>query len=254
MKHQRFVSAVEKQDSDSEEMYISELRATTDKKKSEWHETVQFRNDKAITMKVDTGAQAQCNVLPGQEASEAGLKTVPSKVKKIVSYTNHKFSVVGEAQELCEINGQRARLTFIVVDSPVTPVLGQTACETLNLVKRVRVIETPKADDNIFQGIGCIKDYVYEADIVEGAAQKLGNQPPRKVPYALMEEVKEAVDSMERRGIIKKVVKPTPFCSQMVVVKQNGKLRICLDPVELNKVLRRRHYPLKTLEEVVAQI
>lgn len=242
---------MEKQDSDSEEMYISELRATTDKKKSEWHETVQFRNGKATTMKLDTGAQ--CNVLPRQEASDAGLKTVPSKVKNIVSYTNHKLSV-GEAQELCEINGQRARLTFIVVDAPVMPVLGQTACETLNLVKRVRLIETPKADDSIFQGIGCIKDYVYEADIVEDAAQKLENQPPRKVPYALMEEVKEELDSVERRGIIKKVVKPTPFCSQMVVGKQDGKLRICLDPVELNKVLRRRHYPLKTLEEVVAQI
>lgn len=81
-------------------------------------------------MKLDTGAQ--CNVPPKQEASEAGLKMVPSKVKNIVSYTNHKLSVVGEAQELCEVSRQRARLTFIVVDAPVTPVLGQTACETLN--------------------------------------------------------------------------------------------------------------------------
>lgn len=137
-------------------------------------------------MKLDIGAQ--CNVLAKQEVSKAGLKIVPSKAKNIVSYTNHKISVMGEAQEVCEVSGQRARLTFIVVDNPATPILGQTACETLNLVKRVRLIETPKANDSIFQGIGCNKDYVYEADIEEGAAQKLQNQPPRKIPYALIAE------------------------------------------------------------------
>lgn len=40
----------------------------------------------------------------------------------------------------------------------------------------------------------------------------------------------------------------------MVGVKLHGKLRICLDPVELEKLLLRGHYPLKTLKYVVAQI
>lgn len=123
---------------------------------------------------------------------------VPSKVKNIVSYTNHKCSVVCEAQELCEASSERTKLTFTILDTPVTPVLEQTAWETPNLVQRVRLIKTPRAGDSIFQMIGCIKDYVYEADIEEAAAQKLEQKPPRKILYILMNEVSKKLDSMER--------------------------------------------------------
>lgn len=114
-------------------------------------------------MELDMGVQ--CDVLPKQEASEMGSKMVPSKIKNIICYINRKFSVVWEAQEFWETSNERARLTFIILGAPVTPVLEQTACETPNLVKRVRLIETPGADDRIFQMIGRIKDYVYEAPI-----------------------------------------------------------------------------------------
>lgn len=66
---------MEKKSSDSEEMYVPELGATTNKKNLEWLEKVQFRRSKTVLMKLNTGAQ--CNVLSKQEASEAGLKMVP---------------------------------------------------------------------------------------------------------------------------------------------------------------------------------
>lgn len=69
-----------------------------------------------------------------------------------------------------------------------------------------------------------------------------------------MEEVKQELTSMEQKGIVKKIIEPTPSCSEMVVVKQRGKIRICVDPVELNKVLIRQNYRLKTLEEIVAHV
>ena len=40
----------------------------------------------------------------------------------------------------------------------------------------------------------------------------------------------------------------------VTVVKPNGQLRICIDPKDLNKVIEREHYPMKTLEEVVGQM
>lgn len=109
-------------------------------------------------------------------------------------------------------------------------------------------------DDEIFQGIGCIKNFVYDADIKEEASKKLENKPPRRVPYALMGEVKQELSNMEQKGIVEKITEPTPFCSEMVIVKQRGKIRICIDLVELNKVLIRRNYPLKALEEIVAHV
>ena len=43
---------------------------------------------------------------------------------------------------------------------------------------------------------------------------------------------------------------PTPWISLMVVVpKKNGKLCICLDPMDLNRALQRENYPMPTIEE-----
>jgi hypothetical protein len=69
----------------------------------------------------------------------------------------------------------------------------------------------------------------------------------------LKDKVKDELNRMEARGIITKAEQPTKWVNPIVVVKKpNGDVRICLDPVDLNKVIRREHYPLKTVEEVAA--
>ncbi|KAK0154442.1 Retrovirus-related Pol polyprotein from transposon 412 [Merluccius polli] len=40
----------------------------------------------------------------------------------------------------------------------------------------------------------------------------------------------------------------------MVTVVKPNKLRICIDPQDLNKAIRREHYPLRTVEEIVAEM
>ena len=43
--------------------------------------------------------------------------------------------------------------------------------------------------------------------------------------------------------------------SLMVAVpKHDGKMRICLDPKELNEVIQREHYQLPTVEEVATRL
>ena len=52
---------------------------------------------------------------------------------------------------------------------------------------------------------------------------------------------------MKSKGIIKPVNEPTAWVNSMVVnEKRNGKLRICIDPRDLNKALPREHYQLPT--------
>ena len=59
---------------------------------------------------------------------------------------------------------------------------------------------------------------------------------------------------MEARGIITKVEQRTKWVNPMVVLKKpNGDVRICL-VVDLNKVIQREHYPLKTVEEIAASL
>ena len=42
--------------------------------------------------------------------------------------------------------------------------------------------------------------------------------------------------------------------SSLVLVNKPNKLRICIDPQDLNKALQRAHYPLPTIEEVATRL
>ena len=60
---------------------------------------------------------------------------------------------------------------------------------------------------------------------------------------------------MEELGVIRKADEPTEWVSSLVVVqKPNSKVRVCLDPRDLNKAVQREHYPMKTVEEVAAEL
>ena len=59
---------------------------------------------------------------------------------------------------------------------------------------------------------------------------------------------------MEREGHITKVKTPTEWVNSMTVVAKGDKVRICLDPKDLNKQIKREHYPMRTVEQIVSEI
>ena len=60
---------------------------------------------------------------------------------------------------------------------------------------------------------------------------------------------------MLRLGIISKVEEPTEWVNSIVTVeKQNGSIRTCLDPKDLNQAIKREHFPLQTADEIVADM
>jgi hypothetical protein len=68
-------------------------------------------------------------------------------------------------------------------------------------------------------------------------------QAPRKIPAMLRGKLKQELDRMEKEQVIVKVDKPTNWVhNPLIVEKPNGKLRVCLDPRELNKYLKREQY------------
>ena len=78
--------------------------------------------------------------------------------------------------------------------------------------------------------------------------------PPRRVPVAIRESLRETVQDLEKLEIIARVTTPTPWISSMVVVpRKNGILRICLDPMDLNRALQRENYTMPTIEEVASR-
>ena len=79
--------------------------------------------------------------------------------------------------------------------------------------------------------------------------------PLRKVPYLLKDKLKKELDCMEKNDIIDQVDEPSDWVNSMVIVKKrDGKLRICLDPHDLNKAIKREHYPMQSAESIMADM
>ena len=78
----------------------------------------------------------------------------------------------------------------------------------------------------------------------------------RKLAYAFREETKRELDKMVNQGVIKPVGDvATDWCHPMVVVeKQGGGIRICVDLTKLNKYVKRPTHPGPSPQEVVSDI
>ena len=76
--------------------------------------------------------------------------------------------------------------------------------------------------------------------------------PPQRVPHAIKDQLKGELDDMVKKVILSPVEKPTEWVSQFVVCrKKSGKLRVCIDLKPLNKALKREHYHLQVLDDVL---
>ena len=87
-----------------------------------------------------------------------------------------------------------------------------------------------------FDGVGMFKNF--ECEIKVDPKVKPVVHALRKVPIALQPKLEAAVYEMEKKGIISKVEGFTPWTNSLVIQeKANGKLRISLDPKDLNTAI-----------------
>ena len=142
------------------------------------------------------------------------------------------------------------------------PILSLKTSLELNLIKLTLSVEKPNVPltkesvieeySTVFKGFGNLEGEV-SIQLKENATPKI--HPPRRVPYALKDRVKEELDKMEKLEVIEKVTEPTDWVNSLVIAeKPNGKLRLCLDPKDLNEAIKRPHYSTKTLEEALAEM
>ncbi|UYV83335.1 K02A2.6-like [Cordylochernes scorpioides] len=104
---------------------------------------------------------------------------------------------------------------------------------------------------DVFKGLGMLpKEYHIE---IEKEATKV-QQHPRRIPIGLKAEFKRKLDDLEGRGIIERVQKSSSWISNLVLVKKQNKLRVCLDPRDLNKVIKRPHFQIPTIDEILPSL
>ncbi|VDI36808.1 Hypothetical predicted protein [Mytilus galloprovincialis] len=111
-----------------------------------------------------------------------------------------------------------------------------------------------KEYSDIFKGVGLVHVSGKATIHIDSKVPPVVH-PPRRVPVALRGRLKSELHRMENADIIGKVNGPILWVTSLVVVeKPNGKLRVCLDPKDLNSAIQRTHYPMRTLEDILPQL
>ena len=148
---------------------------------------------------------------------------------------------------------------FLIADIKSLPILGHESCTKLNLIQCIAEVKTNNKEPDFlnayldcFGKIGCLPGTHH---IVTDPIVKPVIHPPRTVPYALLDKFKKELDEMVSLQVIEPVTEPTDWVSSIVIAeKPNGSLRICLDPKDLNKAIKRQHFKLPTTEEVLSKM
>ena len=146
---------------------------------------------------------------------------------------------------------------FIVTDTESPPLLGLQTCQKLNIIKRIWAVNTSDPNlmaeyKDVFGEIGCLQG---EYHIITDPEVKPVIHPPRKIPISMMDKLKAELERMKQLDVIDKIDEPSDWVSSLVIVeKPNGQIRLCLDPRDLNKAIKRHHHPMPTVNEILAKL
>ena len=70
-----------------------------------------------------------------------------------------------------------------------------------------------------------------------------------------MPKLQKTLEQMTEMGVISKVNKATDWVNSLVIVeKKDASLRLCLDPKDLNKSIKREHYKPPTAETISSKL
>jgi hypothetical protein len=227
--------------------------------KDEAHTNVKL-NGKTTRVKIDTGAKINVMKISVLEKIQENVEIRPQNAVVIKAYGGEKFSTLGTAHLACSHNGAGYGLTFHIIprDRPGSTLLGLNDSLKLGLVKLSKEVHVVNTEEKEFEDYKHLFDnsklgklpVAYKMQVDKNMEPVV--KPPRKIPMAMVDSVKEELERMEDIGVIKQVEEATEWVSSMVAAKKkNGDIRICIDPRDLNKALQRPHHPMRTIEEVV---
>lgn len=147
-------------------------------------------------------------------------------------FNGGKLKVIGNTLLKCSRNGKCYDIKFLVVKENVQTILGCKDSQKCGIIKVVQndlnkneeINSVEKFDidvlndyKSLFHGKGCLGgDYKI---IIDETVQPVINAP-RRVPFTLMEPLKEKLTELEQEGYLKKVSEPTPWVSSLVVVRK----------------------------------
>lgn len=228
-----------------------------------------------LKVKVDTGANANIitlrameQIYPERFENRGGDKndqcSREKKFQNILSPSSTNLTAYGgtpiQQYGTFEVECKGKKITFFVVETNSANILGLQASQVLGLVKLNCAIETDETGKTLtvekltrdypecFDTIGTFeKDF--HITLKENAVPVI--HAPRKCPIHIKDELFEVLQGMVEDKVIEKVNEPTDWVNSLAYSrKSNGQLRVCLDPRDLNKAIKREHHRTPTLDDI----
>lgn len=240
----------------------SKISAFKKSSSTRWYETIRV-NDQYIKFKLDSGADLSTLPLSiFKKMKNVKLERLPEEYQ-VLAYAGNKLNYIGVIEAVIMFKNVIACVLLLIVDGEAEPLLSRDACIELQLIKRVDSIEQVGSDSmaklrflrenrDVFEGTGCfIKDF--DIELKQGAVGVVKSS--RRVAQSLMQPLKSKLDQMCDEGFIERVDGPSDWVSSLVVrEKPNKTLRVCIDPQELNKVIKEEHHPIPVFEELAEKL
>lgn len=251
------------QDQSSDGIYVGTIQihsmSTTTRS---WTKTLQI-NSTAVECKLDSGAEANCmpystfltlkhlsHIRPTSELLSGYTDASPARPRGVATLKiNYK--------------GQFYKTDFYIVNHEASVIVGLPTCIELNLIKRIDYISSgvPSNNDDsalltefadIFSGTG---EFPGEHHITIDPAVQPVIHATRRVALAVQPKLKQLLDQMVQNGILIRRDEPTDWVNSLVVVqKSNGQLRVCLDPRDLNRAIKREHFVIPTFADIAPKL
>ncbi|KAI8480674.1 hypothetical protein Bbelb_415670 [Branchiostoma belcheri] len=229
-----------------------------------------------VTFQLDLGAT--CNVMPKHILDSNNIQYKTTGAQRVLTMYNNS-QIVSEGETNLKMTnpktGRRYVVNFVVIDSGSMPLLGSNAIQQIGVVtvhydrilalsgSKPRLIQSTHSKaltkesllevyPDVFSGLGRLPGKCH-LEVDESVKPVV--HPPRRVPVAMKAQLQKELDKMTEDGVIEPVTMPTPWVSSLVtVLKPTGKLRICIDPRDLNTALKRSHYPAPTIEDILPEL
>ena len=231
---------------------------------------VKLNDSYSTRLKVDTGSDT-CTITT-EELQKSGLPVTINPSNCILkNYGGGIIKNYGTTNMKITYRDRSTRADFRVVNAPNSPsILGcQQALELgmitldVNSVNSTKMSAHALSRDSVlneykdcFDKIGRFPGAKYEIKLIDDAKPVV--HAPRTVPVHIMPLYKAELDKMLADGIITPVTEPTDWVNSIVCniteTKKGKKVRLCLDPKDLNKNIKREHYYSRTIDEILPML
>lgn len=206
-----------------------------------------------IEMLVDSGSSV--NVVDENTWNE--LKRNQVKVLQQSKYSDKVLNPYGGGKSLVVIGVFKAEMSIgqntvvdniYVIQGKGSSIVGRSTATQLEVLKIGVGINAVNASK-----IGKLNDVqvnIYYDDKIQPKYQQF-----RRIPYPLQQKVESALEDLQNNDIIEEADGRTTWVSPLVVVpKQNGSIRLCVDMREVNKAIIRERFMLPTIEDVLLEV